>query len=257
MENQYKNRYFIWLSFDGTNYQGWQKQPGSPTVQQKLDNALSLLLREAIETTGAGRTDSGVHARSFVAHFDARIAPAEINTNQLIHKLNRFLPYDVSIIKIEPVKPGVHARFSAISRTYHYFICRYKDPFQRGRAWMFDRALNVDAMQQASNLLLNYTDFECFSKTNSQVKTFLCRVTSAHWELDGHMLKFEISADRFLRNMVRAIVGTLVGVGLGKLTPNDFAAIIESRDRRKAGVSAPACGLFLSEICYQAGYNYG
>lgn len=243
-------RYFIWLSYDGTVYCGWQIQPGSPTVQQTLNNALSILLREELQTTGAGRTDAGVHATTFVAHFDTEKAPEELDLQQLVYKLNRILPSDIAIHRIEPVLPDVHARFSALSRTYHYSICTHKDPFQFGRAWMFDRKLNLEAMQQAADLLLGYEDFKSFSKTNTQVKTFLCKIRRTGWVEEDGMLQFEITADRFLRNMVRAIVGTLIEVGLGKITPNDFADIIESKDRSQAGYSAPACGLFLKDIQY-------
>ena len=255
MEVKPIQRYFAWLSYDGTVYSGWQIQPGSPTVQQTLNNALSILLREDIETTGAGRTDAGVHASTFVAHFDTQKTADELNIPQLIYKMNRILPSDIAIQSIEAVQPEIHARFSALSRTYHYYICTRKDPFQVGRSWMFERKLNLEAMQQAADLLPAYDDFESFSKTNTQVRTFLCRISRAQWEKEEEMLRFEITADRFLRNMVRAIVGTLVEVGLGKITPNDFADIIESKDRSQAGYSAPASGLFLKDIQYPPDYK--
>lgn len=248
------HRYFIWLSYKGTAYCGWQIQPGSPTVQQTLNNALTILLREDVETTGAGRTDTGVHASTFVAHFDTAQSAEELNLPQLTYKLNRILPADIGIQRIEEVMPDMHARFNALSRTYHYFICRHKDPFQTGRSWLMERRLNLEAMQQAADLLMAYEDFESFSKTNTQVKTFLCKVSKAHWEQEGHMLRFEITADRFLRNMVRAIVGTLVDVGLGKISADDFASIIESKDRNQAGYSAPGSGLFLVDIIYPSDY---
>jgi tRNA pseudouridine38-40 synthase len=248
------HRYFIWLSYKGTAYCGWQIQPGSPSVQQTLNNALTVLLREDVETTGAGRTDTGVHASTFVAHFDTAQTAEELNLKQLTYKLNRILPADIGIQRIEEVKPDIHARFSALSRTYHYFICTQKDPFQTGRSWLMERRLNLEAMQQAAHLLQAYEDFESFSKTNTQVKTFLCKVSKAQWEQEGHMLRFEITADRFLRNMVRAIVGTLVDVGLGKISADDFASIIESKDRNQAGYSAPGCGLFLINILYPPDY---
>lgn len=248
------HRYFIWLSYKGTAYCGWQIQPGSPSVQQTLNNALTVLLREDVETTGAGRTDTGVHASTFVAHFDTAQTAEELNLKQLTYKLNRILPADIGIQRIEEVKPDIHARFSALSRTYHYFICTQKDPFQTGRSWLMERRLNLEAMQQAAHLLQAYEDFESFSKTNTQVKTFLCIVSKAQWEQEGHMLRFEITADRFLRNMVRAIVGTLVDVGLGKISADDFATIIESKDRNQAGYSAPGCGLFLINILYPPDY---
>jgi tRNA pseudouridine38-40 synthase len=248
------HRYFIWLSYKGTAYCGWQVQPGSPTVQQTLNNALTVLLREDMETTGAGRTDTGVHASTFVAHFDTAQSAEELNLTQLTYKLNRILPADIGIQRIEEVKPDIHARFSALSRTYHYFICTHKDPFQTGRSWLMERRLNLEAMQQAADLLKAYEDFESFSKTNTQVKTFLCKISKAQWEQEGHMLRFEITADRFLRNMVRAIVGTLVDVGLGKISADDFASIIENKDRSQAGYSAPGSGLFLVDILYPSDY---
>ena len=255
MEAQPGKRYFVWLSYDGTVYSGWQIQPGSPTVQQTLNNALSILLREDVETTGAGRTDAGVHASTFVAHFDTDKTPETLNIPQLVYKLNRILPSDIAIQRIEAVHPEIHARFSALNRTYHYFICTQKDPFRVGRSWLFERKLNLETMQKAADLLLGFEDFESFSKTNTQVKTFLCDISRAHWEEEEGILRFEITADRFLRNMVRAIVGTLVEVGLGKISPNDFADIIESKDRSQAGYSAPAAGLFLKEILYPKDYR--
>lgn len=249
------NRYFVWLSYDGSVYCGWQIQPGSPSVQQTLNNGLSVLLREDVQTTGCGRTDTGVHASNFAAHFDTALTAEDLNLPKLVYKLNRILPSDIAIDKIEAVQPDIHARFSAISRTYQYFICRHKDPFQYGRSWLMERRLNLEAMQQAADLLKAYEDFESFSKTNTQVKTFLCKISEAKWEQEGHMLRFEITADRYLRNMVRAIVGTLVEVGLGKISPDDFASIIESKDRSQAGYSAPACGLFLTRVVYPADYR--
>ena len=244
------HRYFIWLSYKGTAYYGWQVQPGTPTVQQTLNNALTVLLREDVETTGAGRTDTGVHAATFVAHFDTTQTAEELNLPQLTYKLNRILPSDIAIQRIEEVKPDAHARFSAQSRTYHYFICTQKDPFQVGRSWLVERRLNIEAMQQAADLLKAYEDFESFSKTNTQVKTFKCQIFEARWEQEGNLLRFEIKADRFLRNMVRAIVGTMVDVGLGKISADDFASIIESKNRSQAGFSAPGYGLFLVEVEY-------
>lgn len=254
MEAAQNNRFFVWLSYHGAAYYGWQIQPGVPTVQQTLNNALSILLREDVETIGAGRTDTGVHAKTFVAHFDTPQQAAQLNLTQLAYKMNRILPADIAIERIEAVQPEIHARFSAISRTYEYIICTRKNPYYTGRAWTMERRLKLDAMQQAADLLLHYQDFESFSKTNTQVKTFLCNITKAQWEVDGHLLRFEITADRFLRNMVRAIVGTLVDVGLGKISPDDFAAIIESKDRSHAGYSAPGHGLFLTNILYPKDY---
>jgi len=245
-----RRRYFIWLSYKGTGFCGWQIQPGVKTIQQILDKALSLLLREEILTTGAGRTDTGVHAKTFVAHFDTHQQLEIKNLLNLTNRLNRILPSDIAISNIKQALPEAHARFSATSRTYHYIISRRKDPFLTEQAWLMDRPLSVDAMQKAAKLLTLFSDFQSFTKSNSGTQTHICTIQRAQWIEDGHILRFEIEADRFLRNMVRAIVGTLVDVGLGKLTPDDFAAIIKSKDRRKAGYSAPACGLYLVNIEY-------
>ncbi len=253
MEATTKGRYFVHMCYEGSAYCGWQIQPGLPTVQQTLDEALGILLKTDIRTMGAGRTDTGVHAKEFYAHFDGPAAAEMPDLQQLTYKLNKVLPHDIAIFEIIPVHARAHARYDAISRTYHYYICTRKDPFWQGRAWIFERKLNLEAMQQATSLLFSYEDFSSFSKSNTQVKTNLCQIMVAQWTREDHLLKFEIKANRFLRNMVRAITGTLVDVGLEKLSPEDFALIIESKDRNQAGYSAPGCGLYLSGIEYPKG----
>ncbi len=240
-------RYFIELSYKGTHYHGWQIQPNAVTVQEVLEKALSLLLRSETKITGAGRTDTGVHAKQMFAHFDSGQA---LDTQQLTYKLNAFLPKDFAIKRIVPVLDEAHARFDAVSRSYKYYIHRYKDPFVVDSSWYLAKDLDVKAMNEAATTLLDFKDFKSFSKTHTDVKTYLCDIKQAAWEAKGNQLVFSITADRFLRNMVRAIVGTLVEVGLHKITPADFIKIIEARDRQKAGFSVPAHGLFLTGISY-------
>ena len=243
-------RYFIHLSYLGSNYHGWQIQAGSITVQELLQNALSLVLRQRIAVMGAGRTDTGVHARQFFAHFDTSIDPAGIQALQLKFKLNRMLPADIAIKDFFLVKNNAHARFDAISRTYQYFICTEKDAYQSGLSWLYERTLDPGAMQEASDMLLQHTNFASFARSNTQVKTYDCQVTRANWVQQDHMIIFTIRANRFLRNMVRAIVGTITDVGLGKISPAAFKQIILSQNRQKAGYSAPARGLHLTDIQY-------
>lgn len=239
-------RYFIEFSYNGKNYFGWQRQPQSISVQQVIEECLSTLLREEIAIVGAGRTDSGVHAKQMFAHFDCN---QEINEN-LTQKLNSFLPQDVAIKRIFRVNAQAHARFDALSRTYQYQICTEKDPFYEDFAFRHTLPLNLKAMNQACQILMEYEDFKCFSKSKTDVKTYLCHIHSAHWEKQGNLLIFNITADRFLRNMVRAIVGTLLQVGQGKTSLEALRGIIQSRNRGKAGVSVPAHGLFLTQILY-------
>jgi tRNA pseudouridine synthase A len=216
------------------------------TVQQVLQQALSTLLREPIAVVGAGRTDSGVHAQEMYAHFDTNnpLPP------DLVAKLNSFLPIDIAIDSIYVVTPEAHARFSAISRTYQYHISTQKDVFNYNYSMSFSLPLNVALMNEAAHILYYYTDFQCFSKTHTDVKTFLCKVYQAYWQQIGHELVFTITADRFLRNMVRAIVGTLIEVGKERLSLTDFEDIIIGKNRSKAGASVPASGLFLTRIEY-------
>lgn len=241
-------RFFITLSFDGTNYHGWQIQPNSDSVQQRLQEALSTLLRQPIEVVGAGRTDTGVHARMMVAHFDWEEL---IDGKQLAYKLNKFLPQDIAVQEVRLVDEEKHARFSATSRTYHYFIHMRKDPFQQAYSWQVPFKLDFEKMNEAAKVLLEYKDFTSFSKVNTDTKTNLCDVKEAFWEeIAPDRWRFTITANRFLRNMVRAIVGTLVEVGRGRLRLEDVRRIIEAKDRCSAGESVPAKGLFLVDIKY-------
>jgi tRNA pseudouridine38-40 synthase len=243
-------RYFIQLAYNGTAYHGWQLQPNGLTVQQVLNEALSTILRQTVMAHGAGRTDTGVHARQFFAHIDLEKSFSSEECKQLVFSLNGILPKDIAVYEVFPVKLDSHARFSATSRTYEYIISQRKDPFLVNRAWFNSQQLDIDLMNQGAALLMEYNDFACFSKSKTQVKTTNCRITHAAWESDGHLLKFTITADRFLRNMVRAIVGTLTELGRGRITINDLKRIIESGDRRLAGFSAPADGLYLIRIFY-------
>ena len=247
-QNEY--RYFLRLSYLGTNYHGWQIQPGSVSVQELLQDALSLILRATIGVTGAGRTDTGVHAAMFYAHFDSLQCPESIRDMQLVFKVNRILPTDIAVHEILPVVPDAHARFSATSRTYQYQICTKKDPYKAGISWLYEKKLNLDAMQEACKRLFLHTDFASFARSNTQVKTTICHIEHASWTQNGHMIAFEVNANRFLRNMVRAMVGTMIDVGLGKHSTDGFEQIILARDRRKAGKSAPACGLHLTQMEY-------
>jgi tRNA pseudouridine38-40 synthase len=242
-------RYFIFLSYKGTNYHGWQIQPNSVTVQKILEDALSTILGEKISTTGAGRTDTGVHALVFCAHFDCEKSDLEFD-KKFIHKLNRFIPKDISIGSIRKVQPDANARFSAISRTYKYYISRSKNPFAEDSSLYLHGDIDIDSMNKAAKILFKHTDFTSFSKLHTDVKTNNCRIYSAQWESTGDQLVFTIKADRFLRNMVRAIVGSMIDIGFGKKDPESFEAIILSKDRCKAGKSAPAKGLFLTGIEY-------
>ena len=242
-------RHFITLSYDGTRYHGWQVQPNGISVQGELQRALSLLLRQEVAVTGAGRTDAGVHARMMVAHFDVE---APVDARQLCYKLNRLLPQDIAIQQVEPVAPDMHARFSALSRTYHYYIHTRKSPFHRHYSWQVPYQLDFDAMNRAAALLLQYDDFGAFCKSHTDVKTTLCRVTRAEWvQTDPYAWYFVITANRFLRNMVRAVVGTLVEVGRGRMTLDDFRRVVEGKCRSDAGESMPGNALFLENIEYQ------
>ncbi|MFO7922605.1 MAG: tRNA pseudouridine(38-40) synthase TruA [Bacteroidales bacterium] len=247
-----EQRYFIELSFKGTAYNGWQMQPNAPSVQQTTQDALSLLLKEKIRLTGAGRTDTGVHASYFVAHFICKSNLPE-PAAEIVRKLNHMLPHDIAIISIFPVRPNNHSRFSALSRTYKYYISRKKDPFRQETSYHLSALLDVNAMNRAAEELIKHNDFRSFCRTNSSVKTHICHIEYAGWEEDDNMLIFTIKADRFLRNMVRAIVGTMLDIGCGKLSETGFRKVIEARDRRRAGTSAPAQGLFLTGIEYPDG----
>ncbi|TRX29726.1 tRNA pseudouridine(38-40) synthase TruA [Flavobacterium franklandianum] len=241
-------RYFIKLAYNGTNYHGWQCQPNASSVQETLNKAVSVILNSEINLMGAGRTDTGVHAKEMYAHFDFE-NPFEIQS--LVHKLNSYLPKDIVIYDIIPVHQEAHARFDATKRTYEYHINTFKDVFLQDESWYYHQKLDLDLMNQASKLLFNHTDFQCFSKVNTDVNTFDCTIFEAHWTQEKNTLIFTISANRFLRNMVRAIVGTLVYVGLHKITLVDFNNIIASKNRSEAGFSVPAHGLYLTKIDYE------
>ncbi|MDI1317140.1 tRNA pseudouridine(38-40) synthase TruA [Flavobacterium sp.] len=240
-------RYFIELAYKGTNYHGWQIQPDSASIQETLNKALSMLLKTDIESMGAGRTDSGVHAKQMFAHFDF---DEEIDSKQLIYKLNSFLPKDIVIFDVFKVADEAHARFDATKRTYEYQIHTRKDAFENDGSYQFNLPLNLDKMNEACKLLFKYTDFECFSKVHTDVNSFNCKIVAAHWKQEGSRIIFTIAADRFLRNMVRAIVGTMINIGTEKISLADFEKIIESQDRSQAGYSVPAHGLYLTKIEY-------
>ncbi|MCC8171062.1 MAG: tRNA pseudouridine(38-40) synthase TruA [Parabacteroides sp.] len=241
-------RYFIYLAYNGTDFCGWQSQPNGVSVQSTLENALATVLREPVAVTGAGRTDAGVHARSMAAHFDV---PGGLpDTALLAEKLNRLLPQTIAIEKIVPVRADAHARFDATARTYRYYVTCKKDPFTFGNVLKIHGLYDFDAMNQAAAVLFGYTDFTSFSKLHTDVKTNNCRIMQAQWERQGDVWVFTIKADRFLRNMVRAVVGTLFEVGRGKLTLEGFRRVIEAKDRGRAGTSAPAHALYLAEVEY-------
>ncbi len=240
-------RYFIEFAYNGKDYCGWQYQPHSPSVQETLNKALSILLRKEIDVVGAGRTDTGVHATQMFAHFDYEEV---IDGEALTKRLNAFLPKDIVVYRFIHLHDEAHARFDATSRTYEYHIHTFKDAFVAEGSWYNFHPLDVDKMNEAAKILFEYIDFKCFSKTHTDVKTFNCKVIEAQWQQNGTRLVFTITADRFLRNMVRAIVGTLVNVGLGKINLHDFRQIIESRDRSAAGFSVPAHGLYLTKVKY-------
>lgn len=242
-------RYFIELAYNGRNYHGWQIQPGTPTVQEVLNRALSTLLREEIQVVGAGRTDTGVHASFYVAHFDT--CQSLEYPEQTVYKLNRILGKDIAVSRIYPVATDKHARFSAVSRTYQYFIDKNKNPFTCEYAWKVYPLPDIRLMNEACQALFEYRDFTSFSKLHTDVKTNNCIIMDAHWKDTGKQLVFTIKADRFLRNMVRAIVGTMVEIGQGKLTLADFRRIIESRNRCNAGTSVPGHALFLCHVDYE------
>ena len=233
--------------YDGTNYHGWQVQPNSITVQEQLEKALSTVLSHNISVMGAGRTDTGVHAKQFFAHFDCDSEFINANTT---YRLNSFLPNDICVKSIVEVKDDAHSRFDATSRTYEYLIHHTRNPFEVGRAYFLHHSLDLDLMNNAAQRLFDYINFTSFSKLHTQTKTNNCTIQKAVWETRGDLIVFTIEADRFLRNMVRAIVGTLLDVGLGKITLDDFVKIIESKDRSKAGTSVPAHALYLTEVKY-------
>ena len=240
-------RYFIEIAYNGKNYFGWQRQPEQISVQQVLEETISTLLRKEIKFTGAGRTDTGVHAKQLFAHFDSDDIE---NFDDFIFRMNSFLPKDISIRNIFEVKEDAHARFDAVEREYEYVISLEKDPFSQDFAFQINNTPNVALMDQAAEMLLAHRDFQCFSRSRTDVKTYNCTIVKAFWEATDNRLIFTIAADRFLRNMVRAIVGTLLDVGYGKTTLEDFKAILKSKSREEAGASAPAHGLYLTKVVY-------
>lgn len=243
-------RYFLKLAYNGEKYHGWQIQENAPTIQQTLEEALTRILKEPIRITGAGRTDAGVHASEFYAHFDLETSLSTKMIISLIFKLNRYLPNDIAIYDLFPVPEKAHARFSAVSRTYQYHILRHKDPFRQDFAFTCFFKLNIESMNEAASILFQYEDFTSFAKSNTQVKTNICKLMKAEWEESEGGLVFSIKADRFLRNMVRAIVGTLIDVGRERIKASDMHQIIQNKDRSLAGYSVPAKGLFLQSIEY-------
>lgn len=243
-------RYFIEMSYNGTPFFGWQVQPEQPSVQGVMERALTLLLREPIAVTGCGRTDTGVHARQFFAHFDFVQLFDNEQLVELTDKLNSFLPKEIAICRIFPVADDLHARFSAKSRTYKYYVAVQKEAFRFHYSYRVFQKLDVDKMNAAAKLLLDTEDFTSFSKLHTQTATNICHVSEAHWQMENGLLVFTITADRFLRNMVRAIVGTLLDVGRGKMELTQFQGVINQKNRCAAGTSVPANALFLQEVEY-------
>ncbi len=242
-------RYFIECSYRGTNYCGWQIQENANTVQAEIEKALSILLKIPTSIMGSSRTDAGVHAVQQMAHFESNTILS--NPENLTYRLNKILPFDIAIKKVFPVKDDYHSRFEALSRKYEYRISKLKNPFQRGLCYEFNQELNIDLMNKACQILFQYLDFECFSKIKTEVNTFNCTIIEAFWQVENNeMLVFHIKANRFLRGMVRAIVGTLLEVGTGRLSIENFEKIILSKNRNKAGRAVPAEGLFLMEVNY-------
>ena len=242
-------RYFIHLAYNGANYCGWQTQPDLPTVQETLEKALTTLLRQPIAIVGCGRTDTGVHASDFYAHFDSQAMPGD-NLKNLVFKLNSFLPDDIAIYDIFPVADNAHARFDATARTYQYHVSNRRLPFRQGLYSRIYFEPDIDLMNRGAEILMEYDDFTSFAKLHTQVKTNICHLTQAHWEWTDDEWVFTIRSNRFLRNMVRSVTGTLLDVGRGKLTLDGLREIIEKKDRCAAGVSMPPQGLFLTRVEY-------
>ncbi len=245
-------RLFIELSYLGKNYHGWQIQPNAASVQEMLEEALSQILRTEIRIHGSSRTDTGVHARQQFAHFD--LDHLSFTLNDLIWKLNSFLPADIAIRNIHQARPDAHSRFDALSRKYIYRLSLKKNPFRQDDVLYLKQAPDFDKMNEAAGLLMSYTDFECFSKVKTDVETFNCSITEARWFKNNELFEFHIRANRFLRGMVRAVVGTLLEVGLEKITVTDFDQIIQSKKRSNAGKTVEAHGLTLEEVSYPQNY---
>ncbi len=242
-------RYFLHMAYNGSKYFGWQIQPDQPSVQERMEQVLSSLFKERIGVTGAGRTDTGVHASDFYAHFDTDI-PLLQDKAMWLYRINSFLPNDIAVYDILAVRPEAHARFDALERTYRYFLSCEKNPFVLDTAYRIYFHADLEAMNHCAEILKEYRDFTSFSKTHTQTKTNICNITHAHWHKEDSLLVFEITANRFLRNMVRSIVGTLIEVGRGKLDENGFRQLIEAKDRCRAGTSVPAHALYLTRITY-------
>jgi tRNA pseudouridine38-40 synthase len=249
LPKKYRVRYFIHLAYNGTAYHGWQRQNNAHTVQAELEKCLSLKLGETISIIGCGRTDTGVHARNFYAHFDLETYNQTIESMSFANQLNRFLPPDIVVYRIWEVSEKLHARFDALSRIYRYYLHTEKAVFEP-HSYYFPQQLDLQQMNKAANLLLNHTDFTSFSKLHTQARTNNCQITYAHWTSHQNQLIFEIRADRFLHNMVRAIVGSLIEVGLHKGSPHDFEQLILAKNRNAAGYSVPAHALFLEDVIY-------
>jgi len=239
-------KYFLEFSYKGTRYHGWQIQPNAHTIQAEINRALKFVLGKETDTIASGRTDTGVHAKQQFLHFET---DKELDT-RLINRLNQILPHDISAIRFINVPETAHARFDATLRTYEYFISAKKQPFLENQYYFFHKKLDIDLMNQAGEILKNHIDFECFSKVHTDVNTFNCKISEAFWRKDGELLVFKISADRFLRNMVRAIVGTMLDLGTGKISLSDFHDILNSKNRSRAGQSVSPDGLYLIEIKY-------
>ena len=247
-------RFFITFTYNGTRYCGWQRQPNGIAVQEELEKALTTILRTPIELTGAGRTDAGVHALNMVAHFDIA-DDTTVDSQRLINNLNSLLPYDIAVKNVERVTDEAHARFDALSRKYEYHIITHKNPFLKEQACRIHFPLNMELMNEAAKVLFEYEDFTSFSKLHTDVKTHNCTIMEAYWQQRGEELVFTIKANRFLRNMVRAIVGTLMEVGRERLTIEGFRQVIEAKNRCSAGHSVPACGLYFIEAEYPETIN--
>ena len=245
-------RYFLHLAYDGTAYHGWQIQPNAITIQQVIEESLSLLLNEKIQVTGAGRTDTGVHARCYYAHFDSVHYFDEESLKHLVYRCNRILPKDIVVYSAFRVAESAHARFSAFSRTYRYYIARSKNPFYNLYSLQFTGNLDINIMNKAADKLMTYNDFSCFSKSGTDTSTNICSISESYFIEQDQLLIYHVKANRFLRNMVRAIVGTLLETGKGKLNLNEMDQILKSGNRSEAGESVPAKGLFLEDVSYPA-----
>jgi tRNA pseudouridine38-40 synthase len=241
-------RFFLEIAYRGTQYHGWQRQPNAETVQQVVEASMSILLNEAVSIMGAGRTDTGVHAKQMYAHFDTNYKFDD--ASDFVFRMNAMLPKDIVIKKLFQVSDSAHSRFDAIYRTYEYWVYESKNPFLEPFAYRLKSNVDFDIMNQAADLLLHHQDFKCFSKSNTDVSTFECNITKANWKSHNEYSVFTITANRFLRNMVRAVVGTLLEIGQGKHPVTHLQEVLESQDRSSAGFSVPAHGLYLTEVGY-------